>query len=158
MNPRVYLETSVISYLAARPSTEMLVATRQVKSFELWQLRDSMGLCVSVAVREEAARGDAHTAQARLGFCNALPQLSLSPSAVEIAEELVSRRAIPAKAYTDAIHIAIAAVHGIEFIASWNFKHIAGAAARRGIERALSEMNLHATTIATPEEILESPK
>ncbi len=158
MKPRVYLETSVISYLAARPSTEMLVATRQVKSFELWQLRDSLGLCVSIAVREEAARGDAQSALALISFCNALPFLSLTPRAVEIAEELVRRRAVPAKAYTDAIHIAIAAVHGIEFIASWNFKRIAGAAARRAIERALSEMNLHSTTIATPEEILESPK
>ena len=69
---------------------------------------------------------------------------------------LLRPKAIPAKAYTDAVHIAIASLHGIEFIASWNFRHIAGALPRRNIESALAALGVSVPVIATPEEILES--
>jgi predicted nucleic acid-binding protein len=156
MKPRVYVETSVISYLAARPSTDILVAARQAKSFELWQSRDALGLCISAAVREEAALGDALTAQTRLAYCAHLPVIAVTEHAEAIAQTLIKRKAVPNKAYTDALHIGIAASHGVTFIASWNFKHIAGAAVRHAIERVLHDLDLPNTAIATPEEILES--
>ena len=71
---------------------------------------------------------------------------------------LLRKKAVPAKAFTDAVHIAIATLHKVQFIASWNFRHIVGAVARRKIELALTEVTPFVPVIATPEEILESLK
>ena len=158
MASRIYLETSVISYLAARPSDNAVNASRQHFSYQLWQNRDRLGLVISEAVLAEAAVGDAQAADNRLVFCRALPRLDLPPGALHLAEQLVAKRALPAKAFTDAMHIAIAALHEVRLIASWNFRHIAGPLARRKIEQALAELDQFVPTIATPEEILESTR
>ncbi len=133
MKPRIYVETSVISYLAARPSADTISATRQHFSFQLWQRREALDLLISEAVVAEASAGDATAAQTRLTYCAALPVLELPPDIEVVVQHLLRAKAIPAKAYTDAVHIAIASLHEIEFIASWNFRHIAGALPLRNI-------------------------
>jgi predicted nucleic acid-binding protein len=130
MKHRIYVETSVISYLAARPSAD--------------------------AVLSEAALGDQDAAKNRLNYCENLQRLDLPDDTEAIAQRLLRSKAMPAKAYTDAVHIAIAALHEVHFISSWNFRHIAGALARRRIETALATIGLKVPVIATPEEILES--
>ena len=87
-----------------------------------------------------------------------LPLLGLPGGALELAEQLVAKRAIPVKAFTDAVHIATAALHQVDLIASWNFKHIAGPMARRKIEQTLAKLGQFVPTIATPDEILESTR
>ena len=156
MKTRVYVETSVISYLAARPSDNAVNASRQHFSYQLWQRRERLGLVISDAVMAEATVGDTHAVANRMVFCQALPSLGLPVDALALADNLVRRRAVPAKAFTDAVHIATAALHEVKLIASWNFKHIAGPIARRKIEQALADMHQFVPTIATPEEILES--
>lgn len=136
MKPRIYVETSVISYLAARPSADAISATRQHFSFQLWQRREALDLLISEAVLAEAAAGDATAAQTRLTYCAELPLLELPEDVEAVVQHLLRAKAIPTKAYTDAVHIAIASLHQIEFIASWNFRHIAGALPRRNIELA----------------------
>jgi predicted nucleic acid-binding protein len=158
MNPRIYIETSVISYLAARPSADAVNATRQHFSFQLWQRREALDLLISEAVLTEACVGDGAAAQLRLSYCAALPLLALPDGVEALVQHLLRSKAIPAKAYTDAVHIAIASLHSIEFIASWNFRHIAGALPRRNIELALAAFGASVPVIATPEEILESFK
>lgn len=156
MKPRIYVETSVISYLAARPSADAISATRQHFSFQLWQRREALDLLISEAVLAEAAAGDATAAQTRLTYCAELPLLELPEDVEAVVQHLLRAKAIPTKAYTDAVHIAIASLHQIEFIASWNFRHIAGALPRRNIELALASLGVSVPVIATPEEILES--
>jgi hypothetical protein len=156
MHLRVYVETSVISYLAARPSTDAVNMTRQFQSLRLWQAQDSFDLLVSPLVVQECLAGDAAAAQARMGFCNALVQLQMRDSALPLAQELVHSQAIPASSFVDAVHIAVASVHELDFIASWNFKHIAGAIPRQRVEACLRRLKVHVPMIATPEEILES--
>lgn len=158
MKHRVYVESSVISYLAARPSADAITATRQHFSFQLWQKRGVVELLISDAVLAEIKLGNADSAKHRLTYCDAIPVLELPERTDEVAAYLLRAKAIPAKAYTDAVHIAIAALHGIQFIASWNFRHIAGALPRRNIERALAALGVSVPVIATPEEILESLK
>ena len=158
MKSRIYVETSVISYLAARPSDNAVNASRQYFSYQLWQRRERLGLVISEAVMAKATVGDAHAVGNRLVFCNALPLLGLPSDALALAEQLVAKRAIPAKAFTDALHIATAALHKVDLIASWNFKHIAGPVARRKIEQTLATLGQFVPTIATPEEILESTR
>ena len=106
----------------------------------------------------EATVGDAQAIGNRLVFCNSLPLLALPADALESAQQLVAKRAVPAKAFTDALHIATAALHEVDLIASWNFKHIAGPMARRKIEQTLAKLGVFVPAIATPEEILESTR
>ncbi len=156
MNLRVYVETSVISYLAARPSTDAVNMTRQFQSLRLWQAQDSLDLLVSPLVVQECLAGDATAANVRMGFCSSLPQLPMLDSALPLARELVDSQAIPASSFVDAVHIAVASVYELDFIASWNFKHIAGAIPRQKVEACLRRLKVHVPAIATPEEILES--
>ena len=158
MKPRIYVETSVISYLAARPSADAISATRQHFSFQLWQRRETMALLISEAVVTEAAMGDGVAAQTRLTYCDALSLVAMPDGVDAVVQHLLRSKALPAKAFTDAVHIAVAALHEIEFIASWNFRHIACALPRRNIEYALAALGVSVPTIATPEEILESFK
>jgi PIN domain len=156
MNLRVYVETSVISYLAARPSTDAVNMTRQFQSLRLWQAKDSLDLVISPLVVQECLAGDAAAAQLRMSFCDALIKLPMLDAALPLARELVSAQAIPESSFVDAVHIAVASVHELDFIASWNFKHIAGAIPRQRVEACLRRLKAHVPMIATPEEILES--
>ena len=158
MKPRIYVETSVISYLAARPSSDAINATRQHFSYQLWQKRRQLDLLVSDAVLTEVQIGDDDAVRNRLVYCNALALLDVHRDVEDMVMHLLRKKAVPAKAFTDAVHIAIATLHKVQFIASWNFRHIVGAVARRKIELALTEVTPFVPVIATPEEILESLK
>ena len=158
MKPRIYVETSVISYLAARPSPDAVNATRQYFSYQLWHKRAQVDLLISDAVLEEIQIGDAEAVRNRMVYCNTLALLEIHPGVENLALHLLRKKAIPVKAFTDAVHIAIAAIHQVRFIASWNFRHIVGALARRNIELALADADAFVPVIATPEEILESLK
>ena len=155
MKPRVYVETSVISYLAARPSRDLNVAARQQSSLELWDSQNRYELVVSDLVLSEALSGDMQAAAARRAWFTNLFVLPIQPDSQTIADALVAKGALPAAAYADALHIGIAASHQIEVIASWNFRHIASVWARTRIEAALTELGYGACHIATPDELIE---
>ena len=155
MKPRVYVETSVISYLAARPSRDLNVAARQQSSMDLWDSQNRYELVVSDLVLSEASSGDVKAAAARRAWFTDLFVLPIHPDAQTIADALVAKGALPAAAYADALHIGIAASHQIEVIASWNFRHIASVWARTRIEAALTELGYGACHIATPDELIE---
>lgn len=155
MKPRVYVETSVISYLTAKPSRDLNVAARQQSSVELWDCQDRYELVVSDLVLSEASAGDAQAAAGRRAWLTHLFVLSIQPNAQSIADALVAKGAMPVAAYADALHIGIAASHGIEVIASWNFRHIASVWARSRIESALAQLGYGTCHIATPDELIE---
>ena len=155
MKSRVYVETSVISYLTARPSRDLSVAAKQQSSLELWDSQDRYELVVSDLVLAEASAGDAQAAAARRAWLTDLPILPIGTEAQQIADALVAKGAMPAAAFADALHIGIAASQQIEVIASWNFRHIASVWARSRIEAALQEMGYGACHIATPDELIE---
>jgi predicted nucleic acid-binding protein len=155
MKPRIYVETSVISYLTARPSRDLNVAARQQSSLELWESQDRYELVVSDLVLSEASAGDAHAAAARRAWLSGLLVLPVDDQAQTIADALVAKATMPANAYADALHIGIAASHRIEVIASWNFRHIASVWARSRIEAALLDLGYGACHIATPDELIE---
>lgn len=155
MNSRIYVETSVISYLAARDSNDPANTARKNASLALWNARECYALHISDTVIEECVVGDTTAVARRMSFCQQLPVLTLPPLAVALASRLIESSVMPQKAYTDAVHIAVAALYNFDYIASWNFRHIAGAIPRRRIENALQSWGFTAPIIATPEEILE---
>jgi PIN domain len=155
MKPRVYVETSVISYLTARPSRDLTLASRQQSSLQLWDSQDKYELLVSELVYSEAGAGDASAAQSRQAWLQGLVVLLIDADASKVADALIASKALPATAYADALHIGIAASNQIEVIASWNFRHIASVWARSRIEAALREIGYAAWRIATPDELTE---
>jgi PIN domain len=157
MKPRIYIETSVIGYLAARPSTDAINAARQYQSMQLWLARERFDLLVSDLVIDESREGDAQAVARRLVFAGQLNCLAVPDEAQAIAEALVTSGAMPSIAFADGVHIACAALSGVDVIASWNFRHIASVWARRKIQDCLVTLGVPVPSIATPEEIMESP-
>ena len=155
MNPKVYVETTVISYLAASPSRDIVVAAHQQLTREWWERRDRFELVVSQAVVDEVSRGDTAVAARRLALLAQIPLLDLGDNVNEFARELLRSRAVPAKANLDAVHIAVAAVNHVDYLVTWNCTHIANAAVRGKIEEACRSAGLPTPTICTPEELME---
>jgi hypothetical protein len=151
---RVYLETSVISYLAARPSRDLLVAGHQQVTQDWWAQRHRFELFVSDAVLQEASRGDPVAAQARLALLDDLGILAPQPAALALARSFLTEVALPQKAAIDAVHIALAAVHGMDFLLTWNCTHIANAERRPQIETLCWKAGHRPPIICTPLELL----
>lgn len=157
MKPRVYVETSVISYLTARPSREAVNTARQIQARALWQAQDRLSLLVSPIVIDEISRGHASQISLRQAAVAGLPVLALTDEASYLAQLLIERKALPKKAFADAAHIAVATSHKVRVLASFNFRHLASVFARARIEHTLRQLGYEPPLIATPDEILGEP-
>ena len=154
--PSVYLETTVISYLTGRPSRNLRVVAHQEITIDWWtRRRMRFELYVSRLVIDEAAAGDVEAATRRLVTLNDIPRLELTESASILAANLVTEGAIPREATEDALHVAVAAAHGMDYLLTWNCRHIANAAMRNRIADVCAAAGLEAPVICTPEELLE---
>ena len=150
----VYIETSIVSYLTARPSRDLLVAAHQQLTVAWWdQQRSHYEIFTSQVVRAEARAGDPDTAQRRVAVLEHLPLLDVTDAAITLAAALVSGQALPAQAAQDALHVAVACVHGIEYLLTWNCAHLANARLRSRIEQICREAGYVPPIICTPEEL-----
>ena len=151
---KVYLETSVISYLTARPSTDVIKLAKQELTRRWWDGNRSAYMCyVSDPVLTEIRRGDPDAARKRLDVATRLPVLDVSRAALDLYNRLLSSRILPAKAALDGFHIAIAAAHGIPYLATWNCTHINNAALKKKIGEEIRKAGYTEVIIATPEEL-----
>jgi len=154
--PRVYLETTVISYLTARASRNLRVVAHQEITADWWtRRRMRFELYVSRLVIDEASAGDAEAAAQRLATLSGIPRLELTEAVSILAEHLVTGAAIPREAIEDALHVAVAAAHGMDYLLTWNCRHIANAAMRNRIADVCAASGFEAPVICTPEELLE---
>jgi hypothetical protein len=157
MAKRVYIETTVVSYLTARPNRDVVIAGHQQVTHEWWDTRrGSYELCVSQLVLDEAAAGDAQAAQERLLVLQPMLVLETTVEALELAKELIQAGALPAKAAEDALHIAVAATKTVPYLLTWNCRHLANAVMRPVIEAVCKAKGFKPPIICTPEELLES--
>jgi predicted nucleic acid-binding protein len=151
---RIYVETSVVSYLTARPSRDVIIAGQQALTRAWWdEGAHDFELCFSDVVREEAALGDPQAARDRLAKLDTLTELPISVQATELAEELVAQGALPKKAYVDALHVAVCVTNGVDILVSWNCKHIVNVTMQRVIERVCREAGFEPARICTPVEL-----
>src|ERR1700736_708978 len=156
MMERVYMETTFVSYLTARSSRDLIVAGHQQITHDWWDTRrGDYELCDSQLVLQEAGDGDPQAAQDRLNVLATMTVLEIKEEAVELAEELVQTGALPAKAGNDALHIAIAAIHRVPYLLTWNCRHMANATMRAQIEGVCASKGFKAPIICTPEEMME---
>lgn len=151
----VYLETTFISYLVARPSRDLLVAAHQQITQEWWATRRSQFECfVSQVVVDEASEGDETEIQKRLSILASLNALAVSEAAQALAKSILAIGVIPAKAAADAAHIAVASVNEIDYLLTWNCKHLANAQIIRRIESVCEHAGKPMPIICTPEELM----
>ncbi len=156
MKPRVYVETSVISYLTARPSSNVMLLARQQFTRELWDLQPNrFEAWLSPLVLDEASMGDAGAAATRLQVCQGLAELEITDDTKAFAQQLINTGAVPSTEPEDALHIALATIHAMDYIASWNFAHMVGPAAKFKLQNKISALGRKPPIIATPEEIFE---
>ena len=151
----MYVETSVISYLAAKPSGDLVTRARQKSTRDWWSKTARWELVVSAAVLREAILGDHSTAVKRLELVIDLNVLAIDPVARRLANELISRGVFPPNARADAEHVSVAAVNGIDFLVTWNLKHIANAVIRRRAEALCRSAGYEPPAICTPDQMLE---
>lgn len=155
MKSRLYLETTIPSYLTSRRSRDPIVAGHQRVTREWWEKRrDAFQLYISQLVVDEASAGDTVAAGERLKALQDLPVLDITPEVAELASGILASGKIPRKAATDAAHIAIAAVHGMDFLVTWNCVHIANAANAKALAFICREHGYECPVICTPEELM----
>ncbi len=156
MKPKVYIETTVVSYLVATPSRDVIVAAHQQITDEWWKTkRQFFDLFASQLVLREAKAGDNEMAQRRLAALQAVALLEVTEEVVALAENLISQGPLPRKAAEDALHIAVAVVNGLDYLLTWNCKHIANAKMREKIDEVCRLQGYEPIIICTPEELFE---
>jgi len=154
--PTVYVETTVIGHLVGRILADPSVAGRQWVTRDWWPTAtENYRLFVSRLVADECGTGDVKAAAERLAVIDSLDFLAASVGADELAAQLISGHAIPATEPRDAAHISLAAVNGIEYLVTWNFKHIANATTRTAIESVCRAAGYDPPIICTPDELSE---
>jgi predicted nucleic acid-binding protein len=154
VKPTVYIETSVISYLTARPSRDVVIAGNQAVTHEWWEKhRQRYALFVSPIVLDEIGRGDPDAASKRLSFVRSMRVLDVTNDAAALAVRLIHAAALPAKAQDDAMHIALATVHGMNYLLTWNCAHINNAEQRPRIRKICSAFGYECPEICTPNEL-----
>lgn len=155
MKPRVYVETTIVSYLTARPSRDLILAAQQEVTRQWWEeRRGHFDIYVSQLVLDEAGRGDPEAAKRRLEYLHGVPRLQVTDSALRLARDLVQAHALPEQAVEDALHIALAAVHGLDLLITWNCRHIANAELIPAVRATIEDRGYDSPTICTPTELM----
>jgi hypothetical protein len=156
LKPKAYIETSIVSYLTAKPTQDIRVAANQGITREWWEARRlDFGLFISEFVVAEASLGDPEAASRRPEVIDDIAELEATEAVRRLGRALISEGPIPPGAEIDAYHIAIAAVHGMEYLLTGNCTHIANAAMRPKIEWVCREHGFEPPIICTPQELME---
>jgi predicted nucleic acid-binding protein len=151
----VYVETSIISYLRQKPSSQVVIAARQLLTHRWWHdERANYQLVVSQYVIDEASAGDPTLAADRLQALDGIPLLPHDPEIPKIAAEIMAIGVLPPKAQVDALHIATVAHHRVQYLLTWNCRHIANAKILPRIQGVLTDLGIPIPIICTPEELL----
>ena len=153
--PTVYIETTIPSLLTAWPSGEVEIAAQQMLTRQWWeQRRADFEVFVSPAVLDEAARGDIEAARARLAAIAGLPILAATDEVEALTRRILTTGLIPPRATRDAAHIAFASVYGMDFLLTWNCRHIHNAMIARRLERVCASLGFILPVLCTPRELM----
>lgn len=155
LKPKVYVETSIPSYLTAWRSRDIVIAGNQETTKEWWDRRDDFELFISEFVLVEVASGAPEAAERRLAVLNGIPEIEITAEVELIAQRLLSQASLPSRARVDALHIAIATLGGMDYLLTWNCAHIANPAFRGRIETVIRSFGYEPPIICTPLELLE---
>lgn len=154
MKPKIYIETSVVSYYTNRPSRDIVTAARQQVTREWWEESlNQFDTYISALVLQEASGGDPISAERRLEALKGIPVLEITDEAEDFAVALVKAGPIPETHSEDALHISLAVINGMDFLVTWNFHHINNAKMKKGIAKVAEENGYECPVICSPEEL-----
>jgi hypothetical protein len=155
MKYKLYLETTIPSYLTSWPSRDLVIAGHQQITKEWWKKRKrAFDIYISQLVVDEAKAGNDEAARERLNAIGDLSLLDITEEVERLAIRILTSGVIPKKAATDAAHIAIATVHGMEYLMTWNCVHLANAIITKAVARICRQEGFECPIICTPEELL----
>ena len=155
MRKLVYIESSIIGYLAARPSRDVVSLARQTITLDWWETsKPSFDVLISQAVIDEISQGDAVAAARRKEAVFGIPVVSLTDHAAALAQKLLTENAVPKHSFIDALHIAIATLNGADYILTWNFKHINNVQTKAKIAHVILHEGWISPTLCSPEDLL----
>ncbi len=155
MKPKVYLETTIPSLLTAWPSRDLIIAADQQSTRDWWEnRRQDFELFVSPEVLDEAGQGDVEAARLRLEAINTLPVLAATEAVEELTRAVLASGLIPSRATRDAAHIAFASVHEMDFLLTWNCRHIHNAMISRRMSEVCSAQGFALPILCTPRELM----
>jgi predicted nucleic acid-binding protein len=156
MKTKVYVETTVASYLTGRASRDLVIAARQEETRAIWpRLLSDFDTYISALVHEEASKGDSMQAQKRLAALDPFPVLDVDPDTRDLAARLLANAAVPDEFPEDALHIAVAAVNGMDVLLTWNFSHINNPFKKMLIRQAVENAGYRCPEICSPDELME---
>jgi hypothetical protein len=159
MKPTVYIETTIPSLLTAWPNRDVEILAQQIATREWWETRSRYELCVSEEVLREAGRGDAEAAAQRLAAIADCTILPMTSEAEQLTGRIVATGLIPPRALRDAIHIGVSAAHRVDFLLTWNCRHINNAVIQQRLRGVCRAAGFELPVICTPHGLLgKSPK
>ena len=155
MSETVYIETSILGYLTARSTKNLILAANMEITKDWWESRrNAFILYTSEAVLEEVAQGDTAIAARRLEILRGFPLLALNQAVQDLAAQFLARSSLPPKAKVDAIHIAAATIHGMDYLLTWNCKHIANAQIQGKLAEISLDFGYVLPILCTPNELM----
>ncbi|RJP33294.1 MAG: PIN domain-containing protein [Candidatus Omnitrophota bacterium] len=154
MKRRIYIETSVVSYYVSKPSKNIIIAGHQVSTIDFWDLLGDFDVYISDVVIQEASQGDACQARKRLDALANFPVLEIDDEVKALVKALLNGKSIAKEYPEDALHIAVAAKHGIDVIVTWNYKHINNPFTRMMVRQVIENEGFACPEICSPNELL----
>jgi predicted nucleic acid-binding protein len=155
MNESVYIDTSIVGYLTARSSNNLILMANVEATRQWWSNhRPKFSLYISQLVLDEVARGDTEIAAQRLSVLQNCPLLEINSDVQNLAGHFLTKGNLPAKAADDALHISTATIYGLDYLLTWNCKHIANAQIQRKLLQISRDMGYELPTICTPYELM----
>lgn len=156
MKESIYLETSVVSYYVSKPSRDLIVLAHQQITWEWWPTAvKRFNVYISEVVVEEAAAGNKESAEKRLKELKGFSHLELTEKVEQIAQIYIEKLGIPKKALRDAAHIAVASIHNIDYLVTWNCVHLANGEIIKKLLKLNEKLKIKTPVICTPEELME---
>ncbi len=153
--PTLYVETTIPSYLASKPSRDIIIAARQQTTHEWWNKeRSRFRLYISQVVLIEIWAGDAELAKLRTDYLRDIEVLPVAEEIGKLAQEYISALGIPEKSALDALHLAYAVAYNLDYLLTWNCKHLAHGEIRRKLKRYNDAVGLDTPEIVTPDELM----
>jgi len=153
--PTVYIETTIPSYLTARSSENVCALSRQIITRKWWlEKKSHYHLFISDVVMLECQKGDPIASQHRIEVINGIENLEITDECAVLAERIFNELQIPDRARDDSLHISLASVHKVDYLLSWNFRHIVNAVSIKKLNAFLRKENNHIPQICTPEELM----
>ena len=154
MKNKIYIETSVVSYYVAERSENIRIAGHQLSTIDMWKQLSNFDVYISDIVVEEAKNGSLNQAKLRLAKIQDFLILETNEKVIKLANDLLSKKAIPRKCPEDAMHIAIASVYKIDYIVTWNFKHINNPFTKKKINKIINDSGYNNPVMCSPEELI----